>query len=47
MANTNGGQGGKGNAYSGNSSKLVKAPASAPKNKPSVVIHKGKDLRSK
>ncbi len=47
MANKNGGNGGKGNAYSGNSAKMVKAPASAPKDKPTVVIHKGKDLRSK
>lgn len=41
------GQGGKGNAYSGTSTKLVKAPASAPKDKPTVHIIKGKDLRSK
>ena len=46
MANGKG-QGGKGNAYSGTSAKLVRAPASAPKQKTKPIIHKGngKDLR--
>lgn len=47
MANKMSGNGGKGNAYAGNSSKLVKATNHPPKDKPNVVIHKGKDLRSK
>ena len=47
MANKMSNNGGKGNPYSGNSSKLVKAPSTPPKNKPQVTIHQGKDLRSK
>lgn len=43
----NGTKGGKGNPYSGNSAKLVKAQTKDDKPKATVVIHKGKDLRSK
>ncbi len=43
----NGTNGGKGNPYSGNSANLVKKQVSDSKPKGTVVIHKGKDLRSK
>lgn len=41
------GNGGSGNAYSGSSAKLVKAPVKGDKPTKKAVVHKGKDLRAK